>query len=108
MSSIGEKVKIKIHKGCLAWVSASGRVHREDGPAIERSNSAKEWYINGLLHREDGPAIEWADGTKSWYVNGKIHREDGPAIEYSNGTKSWYVNGKHLTEGQLNRRKSED
>ena len=29
----------------------------------------KEWYLNGKVHREDGPAIEWADGSKDWYLN---------------------------------------
>ena len=34
-------------------------------------NGAKEWYLNGKLHREDGPAIEWGDGKRWWYLNGK-------------------------------------
>ena len=34
-------------------------------------HGTKEWYLNGKLHREDGPAIEWSDGSKSWYLNGK-------------------------------------
>ena len=28
-------------------------------------NGDKEWWLNGKLHREDGPAIEDADGDKS-------------------------------------------
>ena len=44
-------------------------------------DGTKEWYLNGKLHREDGPAIEWASGGKSWYLNGKVHREDGPYFE---------------------------
>ena len=47
-----------------------------------------EWYLNGKLHREDGPAIENISGAKSWWINGKKHRENGPAVEYSNGTIS--------------------
>ena len=31
----------------------------------------KEWRINGKLHREDGPAVEYPDGTKLWYYNDK-------------------------------------
>ena len=58
----------------------------------------KIWYLNGKIHREDGPAIEWANGDKSWYLNGILHREDGPAIECSNGEKCWWINGKQLTE----------
>jgi len=29
----------------------------------------KYWYLNGKIHREDGPAVEYADGTKCWYLN---------------------------------------
>jgi len=59
-------------------------------------NGTKSWLLNGKLHREDGPAIEYANGNKEWYLNGKCHREDGPAVEYTNGTKCWYLNGKKL------------
>ena len=55
------------------------------------NNGDKQWYLNGKLHREDGPAIERANGDKSWYLNGKCHREDGPAVEYDNGSKHWYL-----------------
>ena len=61
-------------------------------------NGDKEWFLNGKLHREDGPAVEWADGTKAWWLNGKLHREDGPAVEYANGSKFWYLNGKYHRE----------
>jgi len=83
--------------GTKSWYF-NGKLHREDGPAIEYSNGTKSWYLNGKRHREDGPAREWADGNKFWYFNGKRHREDGPAVEYSRGTKSWYLNGKIVTE----------
>jgi hypothetical protein len=42
----------------------------------------QRWFLNGKLHREDGPAVEWTNGSKSWYLNGNLHREDGPAIEW--------------------------
>ena len=32
--------------------------------------SELRWYLDGKLHREDGPAIENIDGTKEWYING--------------------------------------
>ena len=35
------------------------------------ANGTKHWFLNGKLHREDGPAVELANGTKSWYLNGK-------------------------------------
>jgi len=58
----------------------------------------KEWYYNGKLHRENGPAVEYADGDKEWWLNGEGHREDGPAIEYADVGKSWYLEGKQYTE----------
>jgi hypothetical protein len=59
-------------------------VDTEASPAIERT-----WCIDGKLHREDGPAIEWADGTKSWYLNGDRHREDGPATPHGTDRNQW-------------------
>ena len=67
------------------------------------NDGAKKWYLNGKLHREDGPAIEWADGDKEWYLNGKRHREDGPAVEYASGAKWWYLSGKLVTEEEHKR-----
>lgn len=64
-------------------------------------NGDKEWYLNGKLHREDGPAIEYSNGYKACYLGGKLHREDGPAIERANGDKFWYINDKRLTEEEF-------
>ena len=69
-------------------------------------NGSKRWYLNGKLHREDGPAIEYPNGSKRWYLNGKVHREDGPAVENFNGSKYWYLNGKELTEEEFNARRN--
>ena len=52
-------------------------------------NGDKFWCLNGKLHREDGPAIEYGNGDKFWCLNDKLHREEGPAIEYVNGDKHW-------------------
>ena len=68
------------------------------------ANGTKEWYLNGKLHREDGPAIEDANGYKEWWINGERHREDGPAVECADGSKTWYINGKQLTEEEFNNR----
>ena len=62
------------------------------------ADGTKSWYLNGKLHREDGPAVEWKDGTKLWYLNGVYHREEGPAVEYADGDKEWYLNNKKITE----------
>ena len=66
-------------------------------------NGSKNWYINGKLHREDGPAIEAPDGYKAWYINDNLHREDGPAIEWGNGDKEWFIHGVELTKREFNK-----
>lgn len=71
----------------------NGKLHREDGPAVERADGTKEWYFNGRRHREDGPAFVNTSGYAAWYFHGKCHREDGPAVEYPGGAKSWYRHG---------------
>jgi hypothetical protein len=87
------------NNGSKHWY-LNGKLHREDGPAIEYPKVGNLWYLNGKLHREDGPAIESYNGSKCWYLNDKLHREDGPAIECPNGGKGWFLNGKELTEQQ--------
>jgi len=85
----------------------NGKLHREDGPAIEWADGNKRWYLNGKYHREDGPAVECTNGTKHWYLNGKLHREDGPAVEWADGYKSWYLNGREVTEEEHKKRTSD-
>ena len=74
-----------------------------DGPAIEKSNGTKRWYLNGKQHRKYGPAVEEDDGTKQWWLNGELHREDGPAIEHHDGGKEWYLDSKQLTQEEFNK-----
>lgn len=91
----GGSLEIKQY-GDEFWRNANGDLHRENAPAIERADGAKEWWINGRLHREDGPAVECADGYKAWYLNGILHREDGPAIERADGTVEHWINGEQV------------
>jgi hypothetical protein len=42
----------------------------------EDADGNKSWWLNGKLHREDGPAIEDADGDKLWYLNGEYVTEE--------------------------------
>ena len=63
----------------------------------------KYWYLNGKLHREDGPAIEDASGSKYWHLNDRLHREDGPAVERANGYKEWWLDNKRLSEEEHKR-----
>jgi hypothetical protein len=58
-------------------------------------------WANGELHRLGGPAVERADGTKMWYLKGKLHREDGPAVKYTNGSKEWWEDGVLFKDGKF-------
>ena len=100
------KYKIVVDEcGDKRYYNSAGQRHREDGPAVERADGDKQWYIDGKLHRENGPAVEYANGTKAWYIDGKLHRENGPAIERANGSKEWYINNREITEEEFNARK---
>lgn len=75
---------------------------------IERHSGAKYYYKDPamtILHREDGPAIERVNGTREWFVNGVPHRMDGPAFDSIHGHKEWYVNDEFIfsvnREGKL-------
>jgi len=35
-----------------------------------------EYRLHGKLHREDGPAIEYSNGFKQWWLNGKRITEE--------------------------------
>ena len=63
-------------------------------------NGNRDWLLNGKIHREDGPAVEEVNGDKYWCQNGKIHREDGPAVEEADGSKHWYLNDKYLSHSE--------
>ena len=77
-------------------------VYKKIFTVTKTTNGWKEWSLNGKLHREDGPAVEWPDGTKSFWRHGKLHREDGPAVEYVNGDKAWYRDGeRHRKNGPV-------
>ena len=92
------KPELKVNKeGTKQWF-LNGKLHRDDGPAIEYINGHKKWWLNGKIHRIDGPAVEYSNGSKLWYLNDKLHRINGPACEYSNGEKWWYLNGKEVKE----------
>ena len=89
--------------GTREWY-LNGKLHREDGPAVESYDGSRFWYLNGDLHREDGPAIEYADGSREWYLNDNFHREDGPAVESYEGNRYWYLNGVEYTEEEFNKK----
>ncbi len=85
-----------------------GRLHREDGPAIEFAGTALRlrlpfgdlrlagpadlWFRRGRLHREGEPAVRDAKGSALWFTDGRVHREGGPAVEDvdDEGTNLWW------------------
>ena len=87
--------------GTVRYFDGDGKLHREDGPAIEYSNGDSVWFLGGKWHREDGPAIEYSNGDRAWYLGGKLHREDGPAVELPDGIRFWYLDGKRLSEDEF-------
>jgi len=95
--------KVLVEDGTTKWYY-NGKLHREDGPAVEYSTGVKAWYKEGNLHREGGPALEYPNGYKEWFKEGKFHREDGPAVEYTNGNKDWYLEGEKLSEEEFLKR----
>jgi hypothetical protein len=102
MKSTQKSKETKIDEcGTKRWYNEQGELHREDGPAVKRTDGSKYWYLNGKLHREDAPAVEWENGYKEWWKNGNCHREDGPAVEYTDGAKLWYLNGVEYSEQEF-------
>lgn len=83
---------LELLNGTKSWFSL-GQLHRKGAPAVVKPDGQRCWYENGKLHREDGPAITKADGTKKWYRRGILHRQDGPAVENPNGTGEWWFDG---------------
>lgn len=96
----------RVFVGRVEWFQ-NGKLHREDGPAVEHDDGQEWWYLNGELHREGGPAIYWEGVIHEWYIRGKLHREDGPAIEYylADGRKEeeWWINGVKLSRTAFNK-----
>ena len=61
--------------GSRSYYNHAGKLHRDEGPAIETAYGHREWWQNGELHREDGPAITWANGNMEWWLNGTPYTE---------------------------------
>lgn len=97
-------VEIVVDDDRTARFLLHGVLHRDGGPAIMRPGPSGHydevwWYRFGKIHREDGPAIELADGSKKWFCDGKPHREDGPAVERADGSKEYWLDGEFLDGG---------
>jgi hypothetical protein len=64
-------------------------------PLFDKAGYRYWWADNGKLHREDGPAIEHITGYQEWWFNGERHRVDGPAIiDPITQKQDWWYQGK--------------
>ena len=73
-----------------------------DFDIMEIDSEGNEFYYRkGKLHRLNGPAIERQNGYKAYYVNNKRHRLDGPAIKWANDYKEYWINGQQFTEEEF-------
>ena len=67
------------------------------GRCVLGDGSIHYYDEQGRLHREDGPAVEYPNGQRNWYINGKRHRDDGPAIITPSGREYWFHEGKYIS-----------
>lgn len=66
-----------------------------NGPVeVVFADGTRAWYLDGRLHRDDGPAIQTPGGFRGWKRYGESHRDDGPALEWPDGRQQWVANGK--------------
>lgn len=62
----------------------------------EYSSGTKTWWYNGKLHREDGPAVEYRDGYEEWRLEDKEYYpknlNDFIVLDYYQGNYNlmWY------------------
>jgi len=69
-----------------------------------RENGNTYWYSDlecTILHRENGPAVERSDGYKAYYQNNKWHRIDGPARIWPNGDEEYWIDGVRYTKEEF-------
>ena len=88
---------VKVFDDHEEWYYLNGNRYK-----IIYNDGHEEYFKNDVRHRDDGPAIKKSNGDEYWIVNGVYHRIDGPAIVEKN-YKAWYINGKHYTEEEFNK-----
>jgi hypothetical protein len=63
-------------RGCvITYRDFLGRLHRKNGPAVQKENGKCIWFFKGMMHREDGPAeynkIHDFSNSEEYYLNDK-------------------------------------
>jgi hypothetical protein len=101
-----------------ARLDPDGRLHCEDGPAVEFGDGSRWWYWHGAVVTQH--FIEQPEkATLAQFLNegvaavrllmlerlgarldpdGRLHCEDGPAVEFSDGPRWWYWHGVRVTQ----------
>ena len=51
------------------------RKHPTFTGCLINKDSDISWYKDGVVHREDGPAVERSYGGKAWWLNGRGYSE---------------------------------
>lgn len=77
--------------GIIRWYK-NNLLHKEGEPATIDILNNKHWFIDGKLHREDGPAIERGNissRSNRWFIQG---------IEYTEEEFEIYLENKKLNE----------
>lgn len=73
---------------------------------VEWNDGDIHYYKEGKLHRENGPAIQSENGSEFWYKEGKLHRLDGIAYKRLVGLSfkfGWFIEGKNYSEEDFNK-----
>ena len=66
-----------------------------------KPNRTEYYDAEGRLHREDGPALEWDYGQKEYVIHGQRHRIDGPAVVWWNGDVEYWLNNRQVTAADM-------
>jgi len=67
------------------------RITKLYDPVVWKDMIVQEWYHHGYRHRNDKPAIERSDGHQEWWNMDCRHNPAGPAIIRPDGTGTFYI-----------------
>jgi hypothetical protein len=54
----------------IAYYDSEGKLHKEDGPAVDYFGVFKAWYKHGKLHRVGLPAVEYVEFDDEYWEEG--------------------------------------
>ena len=66
-----------IENGVEFWFKYGKRYIKSNDIPVINQNGNKEYYLDGKLHKEDGPAIEGNLTSPRWYLDGKKYSPEG-------------------------------